>query len=645
MKLKSLNDFGFRGLRNLKSAVAWPLMALLAIAACSTLGLAQDKPEMSKAEITKQLGSVTKQVADASKAYKAGEFDACVELVKKSQAELIELAKLGDKMVTRRLEAPYKSIQRAHAMLELEGYTLDALPTWQEIVDGKIPDKPAAPAGGVSFSKKLAPWLVASCGRCHIDGSRGNFNMATFTVLMNGPAAGKVIFPGDPVGSRFVEVIESGDMPRGGGRISPEQLADLKAWISEGAKFDGPDANVNLKTLIPNGAAAANAAPTLVRATGSETVSFSNDIAPLLMENCKGCHINAMRASGNLTMDTFQQLLRGGDGGPIVIPGKPDDSVLIRMLKGIGGQRMPAGGRPPLADIDITKIATWIKEGAKFDGPEGNTPIEQVVNLAWMKKASHEDLMARRRERALAQWKLAMANETPNRAESGDIMVLSNIGDKATQRVMGIAEKALEQVNKYLKTERGQPLLKGGVIIYAFKQRYDYTEFGTMVEKRSLPTDWSNHWGGRVLDAYTAITYSQSASDAQIEGQLIQGMIGLSLSSLNGVPFWFSEGIARGAVSSLVGKDDPRVTQWNQGMLAAVRGAPSAKSVVDNQVGEEQAALIGLRVSMALTEPNRKMLDDFIKSLRQGTSFEATLQRLGTTPEKFLEAAGVGKGA
>jgi hypothetical protein len=129
-----------------------------------------------------------------------------------------------------------------------------------------------------------------------------------------------------------------------------------------------------------------------------------------------------------------------------------------------------------------------------------------------------------------------------------------------------------------------------------------------------------------------------------LEGQLIQGMIGLSLSNMNGVPFWFSEGIARGAVSSLVGKDDPRVTLWNQGLVSAVTSAPSAKAVVENQVGEEQAALIGLRVSMALTEPNRKVLDEFIKSLRQGNSFEQTLQRIGTTPEKFLEAAGVGKG-
>ena len=618
---------------------------LLALLVAPSASLGQEPEKMSKAEVTKQLAAITKQVTDASKAFKAGEFESSVDLIKQSQEQLVVLAKLGDNSVTRRLEAPYKSIQRAHALLELEGYTLDPLPTWQEIADGKIPDKPAATEmGTVSFSKKLAPWLVSSCGRCHIDASRGNFNMATFAALMNGSDAGKVIFPGDPVGSRFVEVIESGDMPRGGGRISPEQLTDLKTWITEGAKFDGPDAAANLKTLVPNANATANAAPTLVRATGSESVSFSNDIAPLLMSNCNGCHIGAMQASGNLTMDTFQQLLRGGDGGPIVVPGKPDDSTLIKMLKGIGGQRMPAGGRPPLEDSAITKIATWIKEGAKFDGPEGNTPMEQVVNLAWMKKASHTELMTRRRERALAQWKLALPDREPDRAESADILVLTNIGDTATQRVLKIAEKALGQANKYLKTDPAQPYVKGGLVLYVFKERYDYTEFGKMIEKRSLPTEWTSHWGGSVLDAYAAMAYAAGATDAALEGQMIEGMIGLHLAQMPGVPFWFSEGVARGAVRSLIGKEDPRVATWNQNLVSAVSSASSAKAVVDNQVGEEQAALIGLRISLALTEPNRKMLDDFIKSLRQGNSFEQTLQRLGLTPEKFLEGAGVGKG-
>ena len=48
--------------------------------------------------------------------------------------------------------------------------------------------------------------------------------MATFAALMKGPPEGVVvIFAGDTVGSRLIETIETGDMPRGGGKVSPQE--------------------------------------------------------------------------------------------------------------------------------------------------------------------------------------------------------------------------------------------------------------------------------------------------------------------------------------------------------------------------------------------------------------------------------------
>ena len=88
-----------------------------------------------------------------------------------------------------------------------------------------------------------------------------------------------------------------------------------------------------------------------MKATGKETVSFAGDVAPLLVESCKGCHINAMRASGGLNMDTFAQLLRGGDSGDIVIPGNGEESLLVKKLRGSMGLKMPAGGRPAFSEI------------------------------------------------------------------------------------------------------------------------------------------------------------------------------------------------------------------------------------------------------------------------------------------------------
>ena len=99
-----------------------------------------------------------------------------------------------------------------------------------------------------------------------------------------------------------------------------------------------------------------------MKATGKETVSFAGDVAPLLVESCKGCHINAMRASGGLSMDTFAQLLRGGDSGDIIIPGKGEESLLVKKLRGTMGLRMLLG-RPAFSEESI-KLILRIDEGA-----------------------------------------------------------------------------------------------------------------------------------------------------------------------------------------------------------------------------------------------------------------------------------------
>jgi len=49
------------------------------------------------------------------------------------------------------------------------------------------------------------------------------------------------IVPKDPSNSGFIRIIESGEMPKGGLKISDNELKTLKNWIAQGAKFDGKD--------------------------------------------------------------------------------------------------------------------------------------------------------------------------------------------------------------------------------------------------------------------------------------------------------------------------------------------------------------------------------------------------------------------
>lgn len=87
----------------------------------------------------------------------------------------------------------------------------------------------------VSFVKHVAPIIVAKCGKCHVASSKGKYGIASYDALM----ASDSISPNDPTDSSFIEVIESGEMPKGGLKVSDEELATLKKWISEGAKYDG----------------------------------------------------------------------------------------------------------------------------------------------------------------------------------------------------------------------------------------------------------------------------------------------------------------------------------------------------------------------------------------------------------------------
>jgi uncharacterized membrane protein len=89
-------------------------------------------------------------------------------------------------------------------------------------------------------------------------------------------------------------------------------------------------------------------------------------VAPLLSRSCVTCH-RPEKHKGGLRMDSFEQLMRGGDDGPVVVPGKPSSSELIRRveLPPSDDDSMPSDGDKPLATEEIQLIERWIAAGAK----------------------------------------------------------------------------------------------------------------------------------------------------------------------------------------------------------------------------------------------------------------------------------------
>jgi hypothetical protein len=113
-------------------------------------------------------------------------------------------------------------------------------------------------------------------------------------------------------------------------------------------------------------------------------VSFINDVAPVLKENCFACH-DAKKKSGKYDMTTFEKLLTGGANGEPIAPGKPQTSDLHSLMVTTEQRRMPPrdkGEAVPREKAAI--IAQWIKDGAKIDaGLDPKADLVKELRVRW----------------------------------------------------------------------------------------------------------------------------------------------------------------------------------------------------------------------------------------------------------------------
>ena len=92
-------------------------------------------------------------------------------------------------------------------------------------------------------------------------------------------------------------------------------------------------------------------------------VDFEKEIRPLLVARCGECH-GAQVQKGGLRLDARHTALKGGDSGEVIVPGKSDESELLRRVASDDeDERMPPEGAP-LARTEIELLASWIDGGA-----------------------------------------------------------------------------------------------------------------------------------------------------------------------------------------------------------------------------------------------------------------------------------------
>ena len=107
-----------------------------------------------------------------------------------------------------------------------------------------------------------------------------------------------------------------------------------------------------------------------VPAFGAEenSVSYYDDVRPVIQRACQGCHQPATKMGG-LVLTSYPEIVRGGQRGPIFKEGSPAKSSLIGHLTGEKEPRMPMG-QDHLPAEEIELFRRWVQQGAKDDTPE-----------------------------------------------------------------------------------------------------------------------------------------------------------------------------------------------------------------------------------------------------------------------------------
>jgi hypothetical protein len=100
---------------------------------------------------------------------------------------------------------------------------------------------------------------------------------------------------------------------------------------------------------------------------------FETNIRPLLADHCWTCH-GADEQKGDLRLDSLSGMLRGGESGESIVPGNPDESLLMEAVR-YESYEMPPSGK--LNDDQVAHLEAWIRMGAPWPGDDGISRVER----------------------------------------------------------------------------------------------------------------------------------------------------------------------------------------------------------------------------------------------------------------------------
>ena len=124
--------------------------------------------------------------------------------------------------------------------------------------------------------------------------------------------------------------------------------------------------------------------PHVSSADQKEHEFFENKIRPLFVSYCHDCHSTAKKQKGGLLLDSKSSLLKGGDTGHLFVAGKPDESLLMKVVGYDDEIKMPPKSK--LSTTQIEDLRKWVKDGAYWPDEKTVAVKASAFNIEERKK-------------------------------------------------------------------------------------------------------------------------------------------------------------------------------------------------------------------------------------------------------------------
>lgn len=303
-------------------------------------------------------------------------------------------------------------------------------------------------------------------------------------------------------------------------------------------------------------------------------ISFAKQVAPIIAANCAGCHRPGRPGwdRANLDLTTFEKMMRGAGGEPVVLAGKPEESHMVLRVKGEETPRMPQGNDVSLSAEAIGRIERWIKAGAKLDA--GLDPKAEIASYAASPEEIERDRLAQMNPDELEgaietagreRWTKTNPELKPEITSSDRFVLFGVMPKERATATLKTMEAVVGQLTRAVSPDAAKWPEK--ISLYVFPDQKDYVEFIRTFKRRDAAPEEAGDADLRTQHPYVVIAdpgaddpeaaaprrgaaRGRGAAEAEPQtrrtaaGLLTENLIRSAVLSYGKSPTWLAEGLS-----------------------------------------------------------------------------------------------------